>query len=114
MLLGLVVLGGLAFLIGTALGAAVGTSGTRMAVVLAAAPLAALAYFVVAYLGAPTEQRPGANCSDCGYTLGRYWEFGFFVVILGFNVVGWWVGALLGAGGRALYRRSDSARPSAT
>jgi hypothetical protein len=100
--------GGFGFLVGTVLGAVFGRR--RLALVLALAPVAGLVYLVWGLVAAPTA---GHDCFECTRTAGRYVDILFFFV-LATNVVGWWIGALLGAGGRALYRRNDSTRPSAT
>ena len=90
-----------------------GTSGKRLDWSSCWRLVAALVYFVWAFFAAPTEPPPARECFECAYSLGRYWEFGFFVIILAFNVVGWWIGAAVGAAARRRYRRSASTRPSA-
>ncbi len=97
---GLVLLGGAGFLVGAALGASFGTSGKRLGLILVLAPFAALAFLAWGFFAAPTEPPSARECFECTYSLGRYWEFGFLVVILAFNVVGWWIGAAVGAGSR--------------
>ena len=97
---GLLLFGGAGFLIGAALGVSLGTSGKRVGLILVLAPVAALAFFLWAFFSAATEPPPARECFECTYSLGRYWEFGFFVIILAFNVVGWWIGAAVGVGAR--------------
>src|SRR3954468_24565163 len=109
-IVGLLVMGGTGFLVGAALGAAFGTTGKRLGLVLLLAPAAALAYVLWGFFAAPTEPLPARECFECTYSLGRYWEFGFIVIIVALNVVGWWAGAAVGAGARQLYRRSASTR----
>jgi uncharacterized integral membrane protein len=82
-------------------------------VILVLAPVAALAYLLWAFFAAPTDPPSARECFECTYDFGRYWEFGVLVILLAFNVVGWWIGAAVGAGARRLYRRSASTRPSA-
>jgi hypothetical protein len=99
-IVGLLVFGGAGFLVGAALGASLGTSGKRLGLILVIAPVAALAFFLWGFFAAPTEPPTARECFECTYTLGRYWEFGFLVIILAFNVIGWWIGAAVGAGAR--------------
>jgi hypothetical protein len=109
MLLGLVLFGGAGFLIGASLGAAFGTRTRPLVVVLLLAPVAALVFLAWGFAAAPTDSQ---DCEECMHALGRYWDV-LVPFVVATNVVGWWVGALLGAGARALYRRRDSTRPSA-
>ena len=109
---GLLLFGGAGFLVGAALGAVFATSGNRLIAVLLGGVLAAVAVFAAGYLTAPTHPPAPGSC-ECTYTLGRYWEAGFFVALLGLNVFGWWLGALVGAGIRRVAQRSDRTRPSA-
>ena len=69
---------------------------------------------MITYVSAPTQRPAGDSCADCGYTLGRWWELGFFVFILALNVAAWELGTAAGAAYRRLAgRRSPSTRPKA-
>ena len=102
-----------AFVIAASLAALLRPTPARVFALVAAGPVLAGTWFIIAYLGAPTERPPGDTCSDCSITYGRWWEFGFFVMVLLFNVIAWWLGALVGAGARWAVQRSASTRPSA-
>jgi hypothetical protein len=63
----------------------------------------AVAWILLAYVSAnPSDQRP--DCSDCRVYLGRWWEPGFVLLIVGANLVAWIAGVLVGAGLRSLRR----------
>jgi hypothetical protein len=69
-----------------------------------------LALLVVAYFTAtPSDQR--RDCSDCYVYLGRWWEPGFAVFVIGLALIPWVLGVLFGSGLRAsLLRRRASSR----
>jgi hypothetical protein len=109
----LLVFGPGAFLIALTLALVFRPQPWLVLVLAAGGPVLAGLWFIVAFLTAPTEKPPGDSCADCSITYGRWWEFGFFVLILLVNVIAWWLGALVGSAIRWLAQRSDSTRPSA-
>ena len=65
---------------------------------------AGLAWLVVGYfMATPSDQRP--DCSDCYVYLGRWWEPGFAVFIIGLTFVAWMFGVLVGSAARAIKLR---------
>jgi hypothetical protein len=77
----------------------------RVWLVLAAGPVLAAGFLVLTYLLAPTS--PPDDCSDCGEFYGR-WMDGVVLIVALFNLVGYMVGAFVGAG----LRRSRQERPA--
>jgi hypothetical protein len=68
-----------------------------------------LLWLAVAYLSAtPASERQSPDCSDCYVYLGRWWEPGFALLIIGLNFIAWTIGVLAGWGIRATARRSIS------
>jgi hypothetical protein len=53
------------------------------------------------YLAATPSEQP-RDCSDCSAYLGRWWEPGFAVFVIGLMVAAWILGVLAGAGIRRL------------
>ena len=105
--------GGAAFLIAATLGLVFAPRPWLVMTLVAGGPVLAATWFVIGYVSAPTSKPRGDSCADCAITFGRWWEFGFFVLILVMNVIAWWVGALVGVGVRRLAQRSDGTRASA-
>ena len=69
----------------------------------------AIAWSLIAYFSAnPADKRP--DCSDCSVYLGRWWEPGLVLFIVGANLVAWIIGVLVGAAIRSL--RQPRARGS--
>jgi hypothetical protein len=101
-------LGGLGLALGLLAGLLFGPGGRRVAVLLAAGVVLALAYFAIGWAIAPASaEEAGDGCSDCGYWLGRYWEAGLVLSVGVLNLLGWAVGVVAGA---AMRLRSAPAR----
>jgi hypothetical protein len=110
----LLLFGPAAFALAAALAGVLGRTSGRLVALVAAGPLLAAVWFLIAYLSAPTQRPVGDTCADCGYTLGRWWELGFFAFILVLNVIAWELGVAVGTVYRWLAaRRSPSMRPKA-
>src|SRR5712691_9598551 len=93
-------LGGVAAFIGLLLALATGGSRRRVALLIGLGICLSLAWILFAYFSAnPSDQSP--DCSDCGVYLGRWWEPGLVVIIVGANLVAWVVGVFVGVGVRA-------------
>jgi hypothetical protein len=61
----------------------------------------ALIWLLVAYVAAPPASDKSPGCNECYVYLGRWWEPGFAVFIIGLNLVAWWIGGLIGSAVRA-------------
>jgi len=86
------------------LGVALGGTLRRTAALLLLGVGLGLALLVVAYFTAtPSDQR--RDCSDCYVYLGRWWEPGFALFVIGLALITWALGVLLGSGIRASSRR---------
>ena len=100
--------GVLGFVLGGAAAFLLATGSRRIAFLLAVGIVLAVALFGLAWLVSPASaEEAGNSCSDCSQWLGRFWEGGLVLFLLGFELVGWWVGVLAGA---ALRRRVRAAR----
>src|SRR2546426_3893320 len=64
-----------------------------------------VAWMVVGYLSATPSDQP-RDCSDCSAYLGRWWEPGFAVFVIGLTFFAWALGALVGASIRRLRART--------
>ena len=103
LVIGVLFLGGGAFVIAGVVAYAAGPSLRRTAVVaLAGVPLAAVLFVLVWQDASPTEA-----CHDCGEILGR-WMSPVIVFYLLVNVITWISGALLGWGIRTRPRKVTS------
>ena len=100
---------GIAALVGFALELALGRTWRRTGALVLLGLALAVAWLVVGYLMAAPSDQP-RDCSDCSVYLGRWWEPGFAVFIIGLTLVAWTLGVLLGSATRATTRR----RPAAT
>jgi amino acid permease len=86
------------------LGVALGGTWRRTAVLLLLGFGLGLALLLLAYLTAtPSDQRQ--DCSDCYVYLGRWWEPGFAVFVIGLALIPWVLGVLVGSGIRVSSRR---------
>ena len=103
--------GGAAFLIAATLGLVFAPRPWLVMTLVAGGPVLAATWFVIGYVSAPTSKPRGDSCADCAITFGRWWEFGFFVLILVINVIAWWIGAAVGSAIRWGAQRSTSSRP---
>jgi len=90
-LIGVLSLGGGAFMLAGALGYILGPSPHRMLVVAALGIPLVLGLFLWAWL----ESSPTEACHDCGQILGR-WMSGVFVFYLLVNALTWAAGATIG------------------
>jgi hypothetical protein len=104
----IVLFGGAAFLIAATLGLVFAPRPWLVMTLVAGGPVLAATWFLIGYVSAPTSKPRGDSCADGAITFCRWWEFGFFVLILVINVIAWWIGALVGVGVRRLAQRSDS------
>jgi hypothetical protein len=87
------------------LGVALGGTWRRTAGLLLLGFGLGLALLVVAYFTAtPSDQRQ--DCSDCYVYLGRWWEPGFAVFVIGLALIPWVLGVFVGSGIRASRRRA--------
>jgi hypothetical protein len=109
----LLLFGGAAFLIAGTLAVVFAPRPWLVLTLVAGGPVLAATWFLVAYWQAPTARPRGDRCADCSVSLGRWWELGFFVLVLCVNVVAWWLGAAVGAGLRWAVQRSGRTRPTA-
>ena len=67
----------------------------RYGAVLLLGLVLAAAWFVAILLTASTDpNRP--DCEDCSYTWGRWWWPPLVAIVIGFNIVGWTLGATAG------------------
>jgi len=99
----------IAGVIALVLAATLGGTWRRAAALLLLGVGLGLALLVAAYLTAnPSDQRPG--CHDCYVYLGRWWEPGFVVFIIGVALIPWVLGVLVGSGIRASMRRRATNR----
>lgn len=106
--MGLFLPGAFGLLLGAVVGLLFATSSRRVVILLVAGIALAAASFGLAWLLSPASaDEAGTSCSDCSQWLGRYWEGGLLLFLLGFDLVGWWIGVLAGA---ALRRRVRPAR----
>jgi hypothetical protein len=86
------------------LGIALGGTWRRTAALLLLGFGLGLALLVVAYFTAtPSDQRQ--DCSDCYVYLGRWWEPGFAVFVIGLALIPWMLGVFLGSSIRASSHR---------
>ncbi len=86
------------------LGVALGGTWRRTAALLLLGFGLGLVLLVVAYFTAtPSDQRQ--DCSDCYVYLGRWWEPGFAIFVVGLALIPWVVGVLVGSGIRVSSRR---------
>jgi hypothetical protein len=97
---GIALFGGIAGSIAFVLALAVGTSWRRSTGLVLLGLSLSVAWLLFAYSQATPEDEP-PNCSDCGIYLGRWWEPGFVLFILGTNLIAWTIGVLLGSSLRA-------------
>jgi len=65
-----------------------------------------VAWLVVGYFSATPSGQP-RDCSDCSDYLGRWWEPGFAVFVIGLTSFAWVFGALVGASIRRLRSRTS-------
>jgi hypothetical protein len=94
------------------LGVALGGTWRRTTVLLLLGLGLGLASLAVAYLTAtPSDQRQ--DCSDCYDYLGRWWEPGFAVFVIGLALIPWMLGLLVGSGIHVSLRRRRIRRRSA-
>jgi hypothetical protein len=94
------------------LGIALGSTWRRIALLLLLGFGLGLALLAVAYFTAtPSDQRQ--DCSDCYAYLGRWWEPGFAVFVIGLALIPWVLGLLVGSGIRVSWRRRAIPRQSA-
>ena len=100
---------GIAALVGFALALALGRTWRRTGALVLLGLALALAWLVVGYLLATPGDQP-RDCSDCSVYLGRWWEPGLAVFIIGLTLVAWTLGVFLGSATRATTGR----RPAAT
>ncbi len=90
--------------LGFALALVRGGTWRRTAALLLVGLAFGMAWLVVGYfMATPSDQRP--DCSDCYVYLGRWWEPGFAVFIIGLTFVAWMLGVLVGSVARAIKLR---------
>jgi hypothetical protein len=95
---------GIAGLVGFALALAFGGTWRRTGALVLGGFALGVAWLVFGYLmAAPSDQR--RDCSDCYAYLGRWWEPGFAVFVIGSAFIVWMVGILLGSAARAMRQR---------
>jgi hypothetical protein len=94
-------LGGLAAVVGLALGLLVATTPRRLGVVLLIGLAIAAIWFAFAFFGAETDPNHRPDCSDCSYTWGRWWEPPLVIALLVINLAAWVLGAVVGWAVRA-------------
>jgi hypothetical protein len=99
---------GIAALVGFALALAFGRTWRRTGALVLLGLVLAVAWLVVGYFMATPSNQP-RDCSDCYVYLGRWWEPGFAVFIIGLTLVAWALGVLLGSATRATTRRLPAA-----
>ena len=99
---GIALFGGIAGAVALVLALSLGTSRRRFAGLVLLGFSLSLVWFVLAYFMATPGDEPRPNCSDCGVYLGRWWEPGFAIFVIGTNLVAWMVGLLTGFAIRAL------------
>jgi len=99
---------GIAGLVGFALALAFGRTWRRTGALVLLGLVLAVAWLVVGYFMATPSNHP-RDCSDCYVYLGRWWEPGFAVFIIGLTLVAWALGVLLGSATRATTRRLPAA-----
>ena len=96
-------LGGVAGLAAFLFSLAASRSWRHVALLIGLGAALAVGWILLAYFSAnPSDERP--DCSDCGVYLGRWWEPGFVLLIVGANFVAWVAGVLAGVGLRSIYR----------
>ena len=99
-------LGGLAAVVGLALGLLVATTPRRLGLVVLIGLAIAVIWFAVAFFGAETDPDPHRpDCSDCSYSWGRWWEPPLVIALLVINLAAWVLGAVVGWALRATRRR---------
>jgi uncharacterized membrane protein len=106
---GFLYFGGIAIAVAFLLAAAFARSGSKLAAVVGIGVLLAIAWLVVGYVMSPTADEP-RDCSDCGVYLGRWWEPGLALFVIGANLIAWTAGAVLGFGVRRLRALAGAAR----
>jgi hypothetical protein len=96
-------LGGVAGVSAFLLALAIGRNRRRVGLLIGLGVCLALAWILFAYFSAnPSDQ--ASDCSDCGVYLGRWWEPGLVLFIVGTNFVAWVAGVFVGVGFRSLPR----------
>ena len=103
----LLLLLGIATLFAFLLTLTLGTTARRVASLVALGFALGAGWLAYAYFSAPSESA-ARNCSDCYLYLGRWWEPGFAVFIVGFSVVCWIIGVAVGWTARLTARRFTS------
>lgn len=94
-------LGGVAGAAGFVVALGTGRTRRRIAVLITLGAVLAFSWLLVVYFSAaPADESP--HCSDCYVYLGRWWEPGFALFIIGANLAAWLAGVLLGAGLRVV------------
>ena len=90
-------------LLGFALALLVGTSWRRTGVLAFLGVALGLAWLVAGYfLSTPSDQP--RDCSDCSDYLGRWWEPGLALFVVGLASTAWVLGVLVGRSIRVLRR----------
>ena len=72
-----------------------GTTVRRVALLVALGFALGAGWLAYAYFSASSEFAT-RNCSDCYLYLGRWWEPGFALFIIGFGLIGWILGVAVG------------------
>jgi hypothetical protein len=98
-------LGGGAGVIALVVARLLASSGRRYGAVLLLGIALAAAWFVAALLTAGTDPNH-KDCEDCSYIWGRWWWPPLYALVLGFNLVGWTLGATAGRLIRIMRARS--------
>jgi hypothetical protein len=104
---------GFSFVLGLVAATLLASSRRRVVLLLALGVALAVAYFALAWLTAPaSSEEADYSCSDCSQWLGRWWEGLLMLFIIGWNLVGWCLGVLAGAGLHRLVRSTRQPHPS--
>src|SRR4051812_4724321 len=97
-------LGGVSAVVAFILALAWARNVSRLAALLLVGLLLAVGFFVLSFLSASTDPNHRPNRSDCSYVWGRWWEPPLLVAIVALNLIGWTLGAAIGAGIRRVAR----------
>jgi hypothetical protein len=94
----------LAGLVGLVLALVRGGSWRRAGVLASAGICLGLAWLILGYLASTPSDKP-RDCSDCVDYLGRWWEPGFALFVIGLAALAWVSGVLVGTGIRPALRK---------